>query len=75
MLTEDITVEELAAVRYEEGWEDGREEGRKAGHAEGHAEGLKEKELEIARNLKKLGLPVSQIAEGTGLPPEAVEKL
>ena len=27
MLTEDITVEELAAVRYEEGREDGREEG------------------------------------------------
>jgi len=34
MLTEDITVEELAAVRYEEGWEDGREEGREEGHTE-----------------------------------------
>ena len=31
MLTEDITVEELAAVRYEEGREDGREEGREEG--------------------------------------------
>jgi hypothetical protein len=31
--------------------------------------------LEIARNLKKMGLPVSQIAEGTGLSTKAIQKL
>jgi hypothetical protein len=41
------------------------------GKAEGHAEG----KLEIARNLKKMGLPVSQIAEGTGLSTKAIQKL
>jgi predicted transposase/invertase (TIGR01784 family) len=39
---------------------------------EGHAEGRTEKALEIARNLKKMGLPVSQIAEITGLTAEEV---
>jgi predicted transposase/invertase (TIGR01784 family) len=50
-------------------WE--RREGRTEGRTEGHAE----EKLEIARNLKKMGLPVSQIAEGTGLSPEAIQKL
>jgi predicted transposase/invertase (TIGR01784 family) len=31
--------------------------------------------LKIARNLKKMGMPVSQIAEGTGLSPETIERL
>jgi predicted transposase/invertase (TIGR01784 family) len=48
-----------------------RREGRTSGLAEGHS---KEK-LEIARKLKKMGLPVSQIAEGTDLTAEAIQKL
>jgi predicted transposase/invertase (TIGR01784 family) len=44
---------------------------RREGRTEGHAE----EKLEIARNLKKMGLAVSQIAEGTGLSPEAIQKL
>jgi predicted transposase/invertase (TIGR01784 family) len=54
-----------------EGLAKGLEEGRAEGHAEGHAE----EKLEIARNLKKMGLPVSQIAQGTSLSPETIEKL
>jgi predicted transposase/invertase (TIGR01784 family) len=42
---------------------------------EARAEGLAEGKLEIARNLKKMGLPVSQIAEGTGLPVESIQEL
>jgi predicted transposase/invertase (TIGR01784 family) len=38
-------------------------------------EGLTEGKLEIARNLKNMGLAVSQIAEGTGLSFETIEKL
>jgi hypothetical protein len=31
--------------------------------------------FEIARNLKKMGLSVTQIAEGTGLPIKTIEQL
>jgi hypothetical protein len=37
--------------------------------------GIEKSTFEIARNLKKMGLSVSQIADGTGLLPEVVEKL
>jgi hypothetical protein len=43
--------------------------------AKWEARGRAEGRAEIARNLKKMGLSVSQIAEGTGLSPEAVKKL
>jgi hypothetical protein len=38
-------------------------------------EAREEKQLEIARNFKALGLTPDQIASGTGLPLETVEKL
>jgi predicted transposase/invertase (TIGR01784 family) len=48
---------------------------RKQGHTEGHAEGVAESKLEIARKMKEMGLPVSQIAEVTGLTEEEVEQM
>jgi predicted transposase/invertase (TIGR01784 family) len=48
---------------------------RRKGHAEGKAEGITENKLEIARNLKKMGLPISQIAEGTGLSQKTIQEL
>jgi predicted transposase/invertase (TIGR01784 family) len=59
----------------EEARAEGLAEGRTEGLVEGRTEGRAEGKLEIARNLKKMGLPVSQIAEGTGLTPEAIQKL
>ena len=51
----------------------------KKGHAEGRAEGRIEgeriKQLEIARNLKKLGLNTEAICQATGLSPQEVEGL
>jgi len=41
----------------------------------GLAEGRNEASLEIARNLKGMGLPISQIAEGTGIPIETITQL
>ena len=38
-------------------------------------QGREEEKLEIARNLKMMGLPISQIAEGTGLLLETIEQL
>jgi predicted transposase/invertase (TIGR01784 family) len=45
---------------------------RTEGHAEGLSKGHAEKAIEVARNLKKMGLSVSQIAEATGLSLEEV---
>jgi predicted transposase/invertase (TIGR01784 family) len=57
------------------GMVDGIAEGITEGRAEGRVEGLEEKALEIARNLKKMDLSISQIAEGTGLSPEIIKNL
>jgi predicted transposase/invertase (TIGR01784 family) len=49
--------------------------GLEEGLAEGRAEGIAEASLEIALKMKGMGLPISQIAEGTGLSAETIVKL
>ena len=53
----------------------GRTEGKKEGRKEGFKEGKKQTYLEIAKNLLKLKMPISQISEVTKLPKEEIEKL
>jgi predicted transposase/invertase (TIGR01784 family) len=36
---------------------------------------IEKREIEIAKNLKKMGLPDAQIAEGTGLDIETIQSL
>jgi predicted transposase/invertase (TIGR01784 family) len=55
-----------------EGRTEGRAEGRTEGRAEGRTEGRAEGTLSIARKMKEMGLPVSQIAEVTGLTADEV---
>ena len=55
----------------EEGKAEGKEEGRVEGRAEGRVEGL----LEVACNLKKMGLPIDTIVQSTGLSTEEIDKL
>ncbi|MCR4774345.1 MAG: transposase [Prevotella sp.] len=67
--------------------EDGFEEGRAQGHAEGEAIGIekgraegetigeKKKSLEIARNLKKMGMPIDTIIQATNLTAEEIQNL
>jgi predicted transposase/invertase (TIGR01784 family) len=55
------------AEGLQEGLQDGRQEGRDIGIQEGR--------LEVARNFKKMGLPVKQIAAATGLPAETIAAL
>lgn len=55
--------------------EEGRAEGRAEGRVEGRVEGERIKQLEIARNLKKLGLNTEAICQATGLSPQEVESL
>ena len=45
------------------------------GKKEGFKEGKKQTYLEIAKNLLKLKMPISQISEITKLPKEKIEKL
>lgn len=54
---------------------EGRKEGLEEGMRKGMQKGMREKNLEIARNFKKLGLPVEQIARGTGLSPDEIAAL
>ena len=49
--------------------------GMEGARQEGHAEGRTETSLNITRNLKRMGLSIAQIAEGTGLSPEVIAGL
>ena len=42
---------------------------------EGKLEGAEQAKIETARNFLKMGLTLEQVAQGTGLPLEEVEKL
>jgi predicted transposase/invertase (TIGR01784 family) len=52
-----------------------REKAMEEGHAAGHAEGKKEKTLEIAKNLKELGVSPENIQIATGLSMDIINKL
>ena len=62
-----------------EGRAAGIEEGRAAGIEEGRAAGIEEgrakEKLDIARNLKSLGVTANDIAKVTGLSAEEIEAL
>lgn len=63
MLHGEVTMERYGEIRREEGYEDGYEAG------------IATKRLDIAKNLKKLSIPIKDIAEATGLTIEEVEAL
>lgn len=58
-----------------EGRLEGRMEGRLEGRAEGLVEGLAEGRMEVARNMKKLGVPIEIIMQSTGLSEKEIENL
>lgn len=64
---------------HEEGYELGKVEGRAEGMAEGRAEGMAEgmtlSKIEIARSLKKSGMPHEQISLHTGLSEAEIDRL
>ena len=51
------------------------EVGEKRGIKKGRAEGVEKGKLDTARNLKLMGLPLEQIAAGTGLPLDKIAAL
>ena len=60
---------------HKAGLEAGWTEGHKAGLEEGLKEGELKKQIEIARKLKAMGLPVSAIQESTGLSESEIQQL
>lgn len=59
----------------EDGFLEGRAEGRAEGIQEGIETGEKKKAIDVARNLKKMGLSASQIMEATGLSEQEIDKI
>jgi len=49
--------------------------GIQKGIQKGNIEGKREEAIAIALEFKKMGLPIADIAKGTGLPIEEIEKL
>ena len=61
---------------YEQiGLKKGREEGRVEGRAKGLVEGMEQGKMEVARQMKKMGLSIAQIVQASGLPEEIVKGL
>lgn len=63
------------AEGLEEGRAAGLEEGRAEGRAEGLEEGVQKKALEVAKNLKSMGLSTQDIQRVTGLSKDEIESL
>ena len=59
----------------DEGFEQGREEGREQGREEGREEGRELRSIEIARELKGLGVDTAAIIKATGLSATEIEAL
>lgn len=53
----------------------GIQKGIEKGIQKGKIEGKREKAIAIALEFKKMGLPIADIAKGTGLSIEEIEKL
>ena len=70
-----MTLEEEIKIQREYGLEEGLERGEKIGLERGRNEGAAQKQREIAKNLKIIGVPTDKIAEATGLSPNEVENL
>ena len=60
---------------HKEALEKGLAEGITRGLAEGRAEGMTEASIQIAINLKQMGIPLEKIMEATKLDKETIEKL
>ena len=61
---------------YEQiGLKKGREEGRAEGLVEGMEKGMEQGKMEVARQMKKMGLSIAQIVQASGLPEEVVKGL
>jgi predicted transposase/invertase (TIGR01784 family) len=68
-------LKENEEIRLKKSKEKGKEEGLEEGMEKGRDEGLEEKAIEVATNLKNMGLSVQDIARATNLSKEFIETL
>ena len=71
----DTALRQGHAKGLEEGHAKGLEEGRAEGLVEGRAEGRAEGMIEMAKNLKSLGVDVKTIMQASGLTEDQIEQL
>jgi predicted transposase/invertase (TIGR01784 family) len=69
------TAEIMAELDYNTAIADATEKAKEQGLQRGLEQGQTKASLDIARKMKAMGLPISQIAEGTGLSTETVNQL
>ena len=78
-LTEEELMSYEASLKHkrdaESVFNSAKKSGEALGHAKGLAEGERKKALETAKAFKEMGLPIADIAKGTGFSVEEVEKL
>lgn len=76
-LREKAIRDEISLRKYErrEGMRVGLEKGLREGMREGENKGKKERELEIVKRLKNMGLTIEQIEEATELDRKVIEKI
>lgn len=70
-----LSVERDLSGALEASYEDGEEKGMEKGIEKGIVQGMKEGICKTARNLKSLGISLTDIAKATGLPLETVQDL
>ncbi len=70
-----MTFEYMLNERERKGLEQGRSEGEAIGLEKGRTEGEAKKQLEIAKNLKSLGITAAEIVQATGLSEAEIAKL
>ncbi|MBO5400822.1 MAG: hypothetical protein J6A14_03185 [Spirochaetaceae bacterium] len=79
MLMTEYDYDTDIAVQREEAYEDGLSKGLQQGISQGISQGIKqgayEKAVETAKIFLSMGLPVEQIAKGTGLSMEIIQSL
>ena len=64
-----------ANLREERAHKEGLERGLAEGRIKGLAEGMNEASIQIAINLKQMGIPIEKIMEATKLDKEIIESL
>ena len=70
-----VISEAYEQIGLKKGREEGRAEGRAEGLVEGMEKGMEQGKMEVARQMKKMGLSIAQIVQASGLPEEVVKGL
>ena len=70
-----VISEAYEQIGLKKGREEGRAEGLVEGMEKGMEKGMEQGKMEVARQMKKMGLSIAQIVQASGLPEGVVEGL